>query len=144
MALKHSTGLRNWLISNGFATAFDTDGRINFYTGSIPSAADDAATGTLLATLSLASDAFGSASGGSVSAASISSDTNVDASGTPGYFVMYKASETAPGSAATATDKRLLGTVTIGGGGGDITFDSVTWIAGGTAAMSSFSWTAPT
>ena len=144
MALKHSTGLRNWLISNGFATAFDTDGRINFYTGSIPSGADDAATGTLLATLSLAADAFGSASGGSVSANSISSDTSVDNSGTPGYFMFYKSGETAPGSGATAADKRLLGTVTITGGGGDITFDSVTWVAGGTAAMTNFSWTAPT
>lgn len=142
MALTHSTGLRNFIITSGFATAFDTNGRINFYTGTKP-AANDAATGTLLATLTLAADAFGSASNGGVAAGTITSDTSVDASGTPGYFIMYNSNETAPGSAAQTTDKRLLGTVTINGGGGDITFDSVTWIAGGTAAMSGFTWNAP-
>lgn len=65
MAVRISTGLRNLILDSGLATAFDTDGRIDIYTGSQPAAANDDVSGTLLATLSLASDSVtaGAASG---------------------------------------------------------------------------------
>src|SRR3990172_1437221 len=140
MALLHSTGLRNFKLSTGLATAFDTNGAITFWTGTMP-ARDAANAGTLLATLPLSADAFAAPSAAAVVANAISSDVSVDASGTPVYFCIWDTTQTALASAASATDRRLYGTVTINGGGGDITFDSVTWIAGGTAAMSGFTYT---
>lgn len=134
--------MRNFALDSGIATAFDTDGRINIYTGSIVSTGDTAATGTLLGTLTLSSDAFGAASSGAITAAAITSDTSADASGTAGYFIMYKNSHTAPSSTASGTDRRLVGTC--GTSGADLNFDTVTFVAGGTIAVSSFVLTHPT
>jgi hypothetical protein len=50
-----------YLIDTGLAPLFDS-GTINLYTGSQPSEADDAATGTLLATIALPATAFAAAS----------------------------------------------------------------------------------
>ena len=143
MALKLSTGAKNYALNSGLATAWDTNGRINIYTGSQPTNGGDAATGTLLATLTLSSDAFGAASGGVITANSITSDTSADATGTAGYFILYNSTETAPGSAAGSTDKRITGTVTATGGGGDMTFDSISFTSGGTVALTSLTITQP-
>jgi len=140
MTLLHSTGLRNFKLGTGLATAFDTNGAIAFFTGTMP-ARDAANTETLLATLPLSADSFGTPSAAAAVANTITSDVNVDASGTPGYFCIWNTTQTALTSAASATDRRLYGTVTINGGGGDITFDNITWVAGGTAAMSGFTYT---
>lgn len=140
MAITHSTGLRNYCLDSGFASAFDTNGRIDIYTGTQPSA-NAAATGTLLATLTLATDAFSAASGGAVTANTIADDTAADASGTAGYFMLYNSNETAPGSAATTSDKRLIGSITATGGGGDMTFDTVSFVAGGVVSITGFTYT---
>jgi len=140
MALKHSTGLRNTKLTTGFKSAFDVDGAIDFYSGAVPAAGDDAANGTKLATVTLSAVSFGAAASGAVTAAAITSNINIGFSGTPLSFVMYKTSQTATNLAALVADRRLWGTVTINGGGGDITFDSVTWLAGGTVAMSAFTY----
>lgn len=138
MALKHSTGLQNFILGSGFATAFDTNGRISFYNGSVPANGDAAFTGTLLAECALSSDAFGSASSGAIAANSISNDTSVNASGTPTCFCMWVTTQTDPASSAGGSDRRLIGTV--GTSGSDINFDSVTWVAGGVVAVSGFTY----
>ena len=65
-------------------------GYIEIRTGSPPSNVDDAATGTLLATLPLSDPAFGSAAdanpGGIATASAITSDSSADATGTAGWF----------------------------------------------------------
>lgn len=142
MALTHSTGLRNFILDSGLKTAFNTNGRINIYSGS-PPAADNAATGTLLGTLTLSATAFAAATGGASVAAAITDDSNADASATAGYFMMYLSTETAPGSAAGSTDKRLLGTITATGGGGDMTFDVIAFIANGTIHITGFTYNYP-
>ena len=142
MAIRLSTGLRNKINDSGLADAFDTNGRINIYSGAQPASANDAATGTLLATLTLAADAVTAASsGGVLTFAAIGSDTSIDASGTPGWFRVHRASDTAPTSAANTTDRRYDGN--IGTSGADLNFDSVTWVAGGTVAISSLTLTLP-
>lgn len=57
MSLRLSTGLRNFMMHNGsFKRAFE-GGKLLIYSGSQPSSADDAAAGTLLCTVTLASGA---------------------------------------------------------------------------------------
>lgn len=55
MALRISTGLRNFLLSGGSLKQAMTGGRIEIYSGTQPASADAAATGTLLVTITDAS-----------------------------------------------------------------------------------------
>lgn len=137
-----STALRNALLNGAFnnsaVAAFDTDGLIDFYTGSAPANADTAASGTLLGTLAFSSDAFGAASSGTITAASITSDTNADATGTIGYGYIYKTGDILDSS---TTDNRIL--VTVGVGSGDVQFNSLSVVSGGTIAITSLTITMP-
>lgn len=108
-------------------------GRIEFFTGSAPTATTDGDSGTKLGTCPLSDPSFGAASAGVATANSITSDTSVDASGTPGHFRIKDSNNVVRGQ----------GAVTATGNGGDITFDSVTWIEGGTIAMTSLTLTVP-
>lgn len=108
-------------------------GYIQVRTGSQPATVGTAATGTLLATLTLSDPAFGAASSGVATAAAVGSDVSVDATGTPGWFRGFDSNNAAV----------IDGAVTISGGGGDMTFDTVTWIAGGTAALTAWTVTMP-
>jgi hypothetical protein len=142
MAIKISGGLRNKILDSGLADAFDTTGRINIYTGSQPATADTAASGTLLGTLTLASDAVTSAaSSGAISFAAITNDTSADNSGTAGYGRIYRTGDTAPGSAGGSTDRRL--DFAISTSGSDVNFDTTTFVAGGVIAIPSLSITLP-
>lgn len=142
MTIRLSEGLRNVIIDSGLATAFDTTGRINIYTGSQPATAATAASGTLLGTLTLASDSVtAGASSGTMTFATITSDTSADASGTAGWGRIYRTSDTAPGSAGDSDDRRL--DFAISTSGSDVNFDSVTFVAGGTIAISSLTVTLP-
>jgi len=95
-----------------------------------PNAAD---SGTLLATLVCSDPAFGAAAAGVAAANPISDDTNVDASGTAGHFRIKD------------SDGNVVaeGTVTATGGGGDIEFDDINFVAGGVASITSLSVTVP-
>jgi hypothetical protein len=143
MAIRISTGLRNKILDSGLADAFDSTGRINIYTGSQPASANDAATGTLLGTLTLASDAVTSAaSAGAISFAAITNDSSADNSGTAGYGRFYRTGDTSPGSSAGTTDRRLDFSIAKTSGG-DVNFDENVFVAGGVIAISSFSITLP-
>lgn len=140
MAIRLSTGTRNFILDSGLNTLFDTDGAINVYSGTIPADGDaDVGAGTLLATLTFNSNWIGAASAGVMTLAAIVSDTNVDASGTAAWFRMHDVSEGPTGS--SSTKKRIDGTV--GTSGADLNFNTVTFVAGGTAAISSFTITLP-
>lgn len=139
MALKHSLGLRNFALDNGMQTAFETNGRLNIYTGSQPANADTNASGTLLATLTLSAGSFSAASGGAIALAAVTSDTSADASGTAGWFRFYNngddpATVTAATGAQT-TQRRLDGTI-----GSDMSIDNASIVAGGTVALSGWSY----
>jgi hypothetical protein len=128
-----SSGLVNFVLDSGLKTAFDSDGRINIYSGAQPANADAAATGTLLATLSMAATGIAAASSGVSAWAAITSDTNVDASATAGWFRVYKAADDPSG--ISTVFRRLDGAIPA-----DLDFDSETFVAGGTAAISALSY----
>lgn len=134
---KIATGLRNAL-ANEITAQIDagtgvTAGQIKIYTGSQPANPQTAASGTLLATINLHTPpSFGSASTGTITADTIANVT-VAASGTAGWFRLLDRDGT------TIAD----GQVTATGGGGDMTFDNVAFVAGGTVSITSFTITVP-
>jgi hypothetical protein len=138
-----STNIRNAAV-DAITVLFDGGtGRINVYTGSKPATPATAATGTLLGTLTLSTDAAPAASNGVASWNAITEDASADASGTPGWFRMYNSDETAPGSAGGASDARLDGTVSVTGGGGELQFGNTSFVAGGGIFITSFTLTMP-
>jgi hypothetical protein len=143
MAIRLSDGLRTKIVASGLLDAFDGGtGRINIYTGSQPAGGNTAASGTLLGTLTLASDsADAGASAGECEFNTVTSDTSADASGTAGWGRIYLTGDTAPGSTADSDDRRL--DFSVGTSGADVNFDTVTFVAGGTIAISSLSITLP-
>lgn len=145
MTLRHSTGMRTFLLSTGFDTAFDTNGRLAFYSGASPTTGDASmVTGaSLLATLTLSANAFSWATCSTCATAAAITSACATASGTPAFFVLYLTTETAPPASAVLTDKRVIGVVGATGTGSDITFDNTTWTASGTVAMTSFEWISP-
>lgn len=110
MALTFSTGAANAILATGFKSMFDTDGRINIYTGA-QVAVDAAESGTLLGTCTFSATAFGAPASKVMTAAAIGSDTSADNTNTPGHFVLYNAGGTVPSSAALSTDKRVSGDI---------------------------------
>lgn len=135
MATRIPTAARN-AAANAIVDLLDAGsgaGIIRIYTGSQPASANDAASGTLLGTLTLTDPAFGNAATGVATASAITSDTSADATGTAGWFRALDS------DAATVID----GSITATGGGGDLTLDSVSIVAGGTIAVTSWTVTMP-
>jgi hypothetical protein len=139
MAIRMSTGLANFALDSGLQTAFDTTGRINVYTGAQPATPDTAASGTLLGTLTLSSDAFAAAASKAIALNAVTSDTSADATGTAGYCRFYRTGDTAPGSAGNGTTDRRMDLLI----GTDIAIDNASVVAGGTIALSAWSFNMP-
>jgi hypothetical protein len=106
-------------------------GSLAVRTGSAPTNTTDADSGTLLATLAFGATAFGSASSGVATANAITSDTSIDADGTAAHFRIKSGAGT------------VIAQGTVGTSGADINFNSVTFVTGGTAAISSLTYTQP-
>lgn len=106
---------------------------IQIRTGTAPTNTTDADSGTLLATLTMTDPAFGAASSGVATAATITDDVSADASGTAEHF------------RAKDSDGTVIfqGTVTATGGGGDLTFNTVSFVAGGLVQVTSLTFTVP-
>lgn len=108
-------------------------GTLNVYTGSQPASANDAATGTLLAAITLPADAFTEDGAGVITKTGTWSDTSANASGEAGWARFI-------GSTA---NRKIDLSVTVTSGGGDIEFDDVDFVEGGVVTVSSFSFTLP-
>ncbi len=108
-----------------------SNGKIFIRTGAAPANTTDADSGTLLSTLPMSNPAFGSAMTGTAAANAITSDTNIAATGTAGHF--------------RAKDSNNLTVLqgSVGTSGADINFDSVSFIQGGTCAITSLTLTQP-
>jgi hypothetical protein len=139
MAVTHSDGMANNTLDNGFKGAFNTTGVIKIYSGT-PPGANAAVTGTLLSTLTFAATAFGAAASRVSTAAAIASDNSAAATGQAGYF---RCKLSGDADTATASLKRLEGTVTATGGGGDLQLNNINIAAGGIVSMTSFTYTHP-
>ena len=135
MATRISTAARN-AACNAVVDLLDGGsgaGTIQIRTGSQPATANDAATGTLLGTLTLSDPAFGNAATGVATASAITSDSSADATGTAGWFRALDS------TGATVLD----GSITATGGGGDLTLDSTSVVTGGTISVTSWTVTMP-
>jgi len=118
MARGYSVAVRTAML-DAYESAIGTAPLVRFYSGSMPATAADATTGTLLASITLPSDWLAAASAGSkaltgtwagVGVSGASTGTNI------GYFRLFNS------AGSTCHDQ---GTVTVTGGGGDMTVNNI-------------------
>jgi hypothetical protein len=102
-------------------------------TGAAPATCATANAGTVLATVNLPSDWMAAASNGSKSMLGTWEDANADAAGTAGHFRIHD---------AAGTNCHMQGTVTMTGGGGDMTVDNTNFAVGQDFIVTSFVITA--
>ena len=131
MSLQLSVAARNAGL-DAYETAVGASAKLDIYSGSPPANCAAADTGTLLATLSLPSDWMANASGGSKGLAGSWTGTG-SAAGTAGYFRIKD---------STNTTCHMQGTVTLTGGGGDMTMDNTNIASGQSITVNSFNLTA--
>lgn len=115
----------NWYDAavNAIATLLNS-GTLKIYSGSQPSE-DGSLTGTLLATLTFGSTAFGSSSGGTATANAITGGTAV-ATGTAGYFALEE-------SGGTVVDTGTCGT-----SGADLNLNTTSIVSGAPVSCTGF------
>lgn len=107
-------------------------GTIQIRSGTQPATANDAATGTLLATLTFSATAFGATStSGVATAAAITEDSSADATGTATWARILN------GSAATVLD------IDVGTSGATLNLNTVSIVALGTVSCTDFTLTHP-
>ena len=138
----------NFRISNAtaqrLANAFDdeindgsTAAAIDLRSGAQPADPDTAASGTLLATLTMSDPAFGAATdaapGGLITANSITDDSSADATGTAGYFRMR----------ATGTGADDVADGEVGTSGADLNMNTTSITSGSTVSITSMTVTMP-
>lgn len=136
MATKISDAARNAAL-NAIRDLIDAGaaaGQIKIYTGAQPSGGPGAAaTGTLLAELTCSDPCAPAAAAGVLTFSAITQDSSVNATGTAGWFRIQDSN----GNGV------IDGDITATGGGGDLTFDSVNFIAGGTCQITTLTLTCP-
>jgi hypothetical protein len=108
-------------------------GTLKLYTGTQPASAEDAASGTLLATVTLNDPAFGAFSSGAGSLAGTPLSGTAVAAGTAGWARL------ADSAGATVMD----GSVTATGGGGQVELATTTISVGATVQITSGTVTMP-
>ena len=132
MALQYSVSVRNAQL-DAFETAIGTSAVLKIRTGSVPATCATADAGTVLATLTLPSDWMAAASSGSKAKNGTWEDTSADATGTAAHFRLY---------ASDGTTCHAQGTVTVTGGGGDMTVDNTSFASGQAFTVTTFTITA--
>ncbi len=135
MTVQWSTTVRNAILDS-WETAIGTSAKLKVYSGSVPANCAAGTTGTLLVEWDLASDWAANASGGTKGLNSLPiSVTAVGGAPTDaGYYRIFD-------SAGTTCHEQ--GTVTVTGGGGDLTCDNVSVSSGQTIILTGFAKTAP-
>jgi hypothetical protein len=132
VSLQYSTAVRNARLDVVEST-IGTSAILKIRTGSAPANCAAADSGTVLATLNLPSDWMAAASSGTKAKSGTWEDSSADADGTAAHFRVY---------ASDGTTCHMQGTVTVTGGGGDMTVDSVSFTTGQTFTVTSFTLTA--
>jgi hypothetical protein len=129
MTVQLSTAVRNARL-DAIETAIGTSAVLKIRTGAQPADCATADSGTVLATITLPSDWANAASGGSKTKTGTWQDASADNSGTAAHYRLY---------ASDGTTCHEQGSVTVTGGGGDLTLDSVSITAGQVVTIST--WT---
>lgn len=134
--MKISTGLRNHLLVTGSLKSALDGGFIKIYSGAEPASADDAATGTLLCTVSVNSTGTGinfetAAASGVLTKETTEVWSGVNAaSGTAGYFRHVASGD--DGTSST-TQKRIQGSIAVAGA--DLNLSAVGLTSGATQTI---------
>lgn len=131
MAIQLGTSVRNARL-DAIESTIGTSAILVIRSGSVPANCAAADSGTVLATLNLPSDWLSAASGGAKAKNGTWSDTSADAAGTAAHFRIYDSG----GSTC-----HIQGTVTVTGGGGDLTLDNVTFASGQSFSITGFTLT---
>jgi len=131
MTLQLSVAVRNAQL-DAIETAIGTSAIMKIRTGSVPASCATADSGTVLATLNLPSDWMAAASSGAKAKTGTWQDTSADATGTAAHFRIY---------ASDGTTCHMQGTVTVTGGGGDMTVDNTSFTSGQSFTVNTFSIT---
>lgn len=133
MTLQLSTAVRNARL-DAIEASVGASAILKIKTGAPPATCATADSGTVLATVSLPSDWMAAASGGSKALSGTWQDLSADNAGTAAHFRIY---------ASDGTTCGIQGTVTIAGGGGDMTVDNNVLAAGQAFNVASFTITDP-
>ena len=132
MAIQFSITVANAMLDQ-IETTIGTSAIMKIRTGSAPATCATADSGTVVATLNLPSDWMAAAASGSKAKSGTWSDSSADATGTAAHYRIY---------ASDGTTCHQQGTVTITGGGGDLTVDNTSFASGQSFTVSPFTWTA--
>ena len=132
MALKDSGAGRNAQLGAVESTT-GTAAILRIYGGAGPANWAAAASGTLLAEMTLPSDWMAAASSGSKALSGTWQDASANATGTAGHFRLLDSG---------GTTCHAQGTVTATGGGGDLTLDNTSIASGQSVTITSFTITA--
>lgn len=132
MAVKLSVAVRNAMLDAIEATV-GADAILKIRTGAAPANCAASDTGTVVATLALPSDWMAAASSGSKAKNGTWQDAAADDDGTMGHFRLY---------ASDGTTCHAQGTVTVTGGGGDLTVDNDDVLTGQNFTITGFTLTA--
>lgn len=131
MPLQLSVPVRNARL-DAIESTISTTPILRIYTGAPPADCAAASSGTLLAEMTLPSDWLAAASSGSKALAGTWQDASANANGTAGHFRIFNSGD---------TTCHVQGTVTVTGGGGDLTLTSTTIVATEPIAITSFTLT---
>ena len=133
MTVQLSVACRNAAL-DALETTIGTAAVLHLRTGGPPATVATANSGTLLASMTLDSDWWAAASSGAKAKSGTWSDASANATGTVAHFRIF---------ASDGTTCGMQGTVTITGGGGDMTVDSTSITAAQVVTISTFTLTAP-
>lgn len=133
MTIQMSTTLRNGRLDQ-ITSIVGTSALIEIFTGSQPENCAAADTGTKLATLTGNATALAAAAAsGVLTFNAITQDSSADATGTAAHYRLKTSGGTC----------HMQGSVTVTGGGGDMTFTSVSFVTGEPISMTSWTITEP-
>lgn len=132
MALQFSVAVRNAEL-DAIETAIGATAVLKIRTGAAPATCATADSGTVLATLTLPADWMAAANAGAKAKSGTWEDTSADATGTAAHFRLYE---------STGVTCHAQGTVTLTGGGGDMTVDNTDFEAGQSFTVTGFTLTA--
>lgn len=131
MTVQLSVAVRNARL-DAIETQIGTAARLKIRTGAPPATCATADSGTVLADISCPSDWLAAAASGSKALSGTWQDAAADATGTAEHFRLY---------ASDGTTCGMQGTVTITGGGGDMTVDNTSFATGQVFNVTSFTLT---
>lgn len=132
MGLQYSTTVRNARL-DAVESTIGTSPILRIYSGSKPAALSDAATGTLLAEMTLPSDWMAAAASGSKAKNGTWQDPAANAGGTAGWFGVWE---------STGTTRHIQGEVTDTGGAGPLKLSTTAITSGEPVTIVTFTLTA--